>query len=462
MRRGRRRAAGAVAVRIGVAASLLAAGQAARAASPDGPHDGPVDDGRDRYTLFYRHPVNRELKAQLEAPDQAFRMGRDAGRWAFAADMSSGTEQPATQTTGQARFHGYYLVDAYLSLHLLDGLEANLNLLLFNPSSSDGYRVSSQLATGFALHGWRELARPWNRPLRLDVFGTDLGWVTMGAGLLLEQVPLEGVTARLSLAGLDLTYTFAGRAFWDDDDVSRAELTALHGRVGLMWLEWRLTDPTVRGTPTEVSAQFLSAFANLPLPRGFRVAGELALRPRGGHQSGALGRADYLGRPRPWLEVHAGYQFRWYQRLFGPRASLVQPSVPFSTPQQEDVYVTNSIEYLGISALNDQWSHTAMLEARAQAGGHLQLFAQGELWARFASNPDGAVSFTPEGFGAPGRRTEIFYRAGAALLPWRGLPHRLNAYLTNKQVSARQRSAEPVVQRFQPGTYLVVEFQAFL
>jgi hypothetical protein len=46
--------------------------------------------------------------------------------------------------------------------------------------------------------------------------------------------------------------------------------------------------------------------------------------------------------------------------------------------------------------------------------------------------------------------------------PWKDLPHRINAYLTNKQVSAHQRSTDPVLQRFQPGTYLLVEFQAFL
>jgi hypothetical protein len=458
---GRERHFGARAevARILVVGSLLVAGtSAARESTPA----APIDDGRDPYTLFYRHPVNRQLAAQLQAPDQDFRLGRDHNRWTFLADLSLGTEQAVTPATTQARFHGYYLVDTYVSAHLLDGLEANLNVLLFNPSSSDGYRVSAQLATGFCLHGWLELARPWNRALRLDVFGTDLGWVTAGVGLLLEQVPLEGATARLSLDAVNLTYTFAGRAFWDDDDVSRLQLSALDGRVGLTWIDWRIDDPDQSGTTSKVNAEFLSAYADLPLSKGFRIAAELGLRGRRGHESGALGRADYLGRPSPFIELHVGYQFRWYQRLFGPRNHVVQPSVPFNTPQQEDVYATNSFEFFGISSLDDQWSHTIMLEARARPAARLQLFLQGELWIRFASSPDGTITFTPNGCGAPGRCTDLLFRAGATAKPWRDLPHRINAYLTNKQVSGHQRAVDPVLQRFQPGTYLVVELQAFL
>ena len=106
-----------------------------------------------------------------------------------------------------------------------------------------------------------------------------------------------------------------------------------------------------------------------------------------------------------------------------------------------------------------------MLETRVHLGTHVQLFAQEELWARYASSPDSAVSYTPEGFRAPGNRTESFYRAGAAILPWKTRPHRVNACVTNKQVMASQAVSffgvtEP--RRFQPGTYWLLEFQAFL
>jgi hypothetical protein len=451
---GRLRAAAA---RLAIWCALLGAAGGARAAPPDG---APIDDGRDAYTLFYRHPVNRQLFGQLAAPDQSFRLGRDLGRLAFAADLSIGTEQTLSATSGQARFHGYYLADTYVAVHVLDGLEANLNLLLFNPSASDGYRVSSQVNAGLALHGWAELFRIRSAPLRLDVYGTDLGWVTMGAGLLIEQVPLEGVTGRLSYRDVALTYSYVGRSLWLDDDLIREQLSALGDRIGVMFLDWHKMDAIDGGGVSH--AYLASAFLDLPLPKGFHLAGEVAARVRRGPEWGALGRADYLGRPFSWLEAHAGYQFRWYARGFGPRDEVVHPTVPFSTPQQEDAYVTNSFEYLGISSLYDQWSHTGMGEARLHLGTRVQLFGQGELWYRVATSPDPVVTFTPEGFGAPGQRTELFYRGGASWLPWAGRVHRVNLFVTNKQVQAGRLSSAQLYNRFQPGRYILLELQAFL
>jgi len=111
-----------------------------------------VDDGRDAYTLFYRHPVNRQLALQLAAPGEEVRLGRNRGPLAFLADLSFGTEQVAHAGDQQARFHGYYIADTYWAVHILDGLETNLNLLLLNPSASDRYRVSSQVNAELAIH----------------------------------------------------------------------------------------------------------------------------------------------------------------------------------------------------------------------------------------------------------------------------------------------------------------------
>jgi len=427
------------------------------------PDDDIVDDGRDRYTLFYRHPVNRQIALQAAAADQAFRLGRDRGPLAFLADVSFGTEQVPLAGDTQARFHGYYIADTYWGVHLLDGLEANLNLLLLNPSASDGYRVSSQVNAGVAVHAWLELARPRGRPLRLEVYGTDLGWVTFGAGLLIEQTPLEGVTGRLAWAPLALTYTYIGRGLWIDDDVIRTQLSAFGDRVGLMWIEWHKTDATTAAPPVQTSSFILSAFADFPLRWGFRVAAEAAIRARTGLQTGALARADYLGRPLSRLELHLGYQFRWYAQGFSPRDLAILPSSAFNTPAQEDAYVTNSFEYLGISPAFAQWSHTGMGEARLHfLGEHVFLFGQGELWNRSASTSVSTIAFTPEGFQAPGTRTEVFYRAGATFLPWANLPHRLNGFVTNKQVQSGVLVTDPMIRRFQPGTYVVLEFQAFL
>ena len=443
-------------------ALVLLTARAAFGQSADAVVDDVVDDGRDAYTLFYRHPVNRQIALQAAAPDQDFRFGRNRGPLAFLADLSYGTEQVFRAGDTQARFHGYYIADTYWGVHLLDGLEANLNLLLLNPSASDGYRVSSQVNAGLALHGWLDLANPRGRRLRLEIYGTDLGWVTFGAGLLIEQTPLEGVTGRLSWAPLALTYTYIGRALWFDDDVIRTQLSAFGDRVGLMLIEWHKTDNTAAAPAGATSSFFVNAFVDLPLRWGLRVAAEAGVRTRSGLQTGALARADYLGRPLSRLELHVGYQFRWYAQGFSPRDVAVLPTSAFNTPQQEDAYVTNSFEYLGLASLFAQWSHTAMGEARLHLGDHVFLFGQGELWRRVASTTVSTIAFTPEGFAAPGTRTELFYRGGATFLPWATRPHRMNAFVTNKQVQSGVLVTDPMIRRFQPGTYVVLEFQAFL
>jgi hypothetical protein len=78
---------------------------------------------------------------------------------------------------------------------------------------------------GFVLHAALPLVELGSDPVRADVLGTDLGWVTLGNGLLFEQLPLEGVLGVLSWRSLQLSYTYGGRALWDDDDLIRTQLS---------------------------------------------------------------------------------------------------------------------------------------------------------------------------------------------------------------------------------------------
>jgi hypothetical protein len=138
--------------------------------------------------------------------------------------------------------------------------------------------------------------------------------------------------------------------------------------------------------------------------------------------------------------------------------------MPFNLPYREDQYVTNSFEYLAISELFEQWSHSFMAEARVTALPQIEIFADGELWLRYAAarGEPGRVVYTPDGFRAPGRALGFFYRAGLSLYPWPAYPHRLNAFLTNKQVASGISSADPVPLRYDPGTYVVFELEAYL
>jgi hypothetical protein len=416
-----------------------------------------VDDSRDQFTLLPQHLVNRNLIAQLADADQSFRMGRAWDRLALAGDLDIGTQQVYAGGV-QGRFHGYYLARTYVAAMPFRGVEANLNVLFFNPSASDPYRTSSQVNAGLALHLYFDAFQIAGHPLQLGVYGTDLDWVTLGQGLLVERTPLEGVMVEARWRGLVLRRMYAGRAFWDDDDLLTTTLSALGGRAQLTHVQWQ-TDHLA------TIAQYLSASLAMPLASRFSLAAEAGVRFDKGvshARGGALLRADVVER-RPRFQLHLGYQFRWYQDGFGPRDDLQFPASTFNLPYREDTYVTNSYEYLGISKVYQQWSHTVMFEGRVFLAPRLQLFVDTEAWLRYAAaRTDPWVIYTPDGFRAPGHKLLVTYRTGLRLFPWPGLPHRMGATITNKQTHSATDSNTEVLQRFDRGTYFLFTMEAFL
>jgi len=153
-----------------------------------------VADGRDPWTLLKSHPVNHQLELQLDSPDQGFRIGRRQGPLLALGDVDLGTQQKLANDP-QTRFHGWFVLDSYWQIRAFDGLDLNVNLLLLNPSASDGYRASAMVHPGLGAHLYKDLFCLDGSPLTLHVLGIDLGWITTGNGLLLESTPLEGVVA---------------------------------------------------------------------------------------------------------------------------------------------------------------------------------------------------------------------------------------------------------------------------
>jgi hypothetical protein len=434
---------------------------------------GPWDYSRahDQYSLFDRRLVNRQLFEQLE--EQEYRLGNRWNRFAAASDLSIGTQQTFDDSP-QSRYHGWYVADTFIAARIVDGLEANFNLLTLNPSASDGYRESAQVTGALTLHVALDAIPIGTEIFRAELLGLDLGTVTVGQGLLLEQTPIEGVVGVLGWRGLDLDVMYGGRALWSDDDLITTSLSAFDGRVQLIASQWqksKLPDPVV-GTsawpnefPQDAPSRYGSLALDLPLPWGFRVAAEHGVRLRdGGLRHGTLLRADYLGPGARWLDVHAGYQFRYYQTGFGPRDRLWAPTSVFNTPAQENAYVTNPFEYFAISERFEQWSHTTMFELRVMAAEHLQFFGNAELWLRYAAAREHPrwVVIAPDDFRAPGMGTKAFYDLGVRYYPWRGLPHRGGAFITNKQVNSREFATDAVATRFDPGFYYVLELEAYL
>ncbi len=105
-----------------------------------------------------------------------------------------------------------------------------------------------------------------------------------------------------------------------------------------------------------------------------------------------------------------------------------------------------------------------MLELRLRPVWPLELFGESEFWLRYAAarREPARVVFSADGFRAPGRELQVFYRTGISVYPWRDYPHRLNAFLTNKQIESGLVAGEPVLRRYNPGTYAVFELEAFL
>jgi hypothetical protein len=466
---------------VGSLATAWTHATAVRAAEPVVSGAPIVADDRDQWTLLYRHPANRQLFEQLALRDANFRIGPRQGPVTALADVNIGTQQVLDDASQQSRYHGWFVADTFLSVRPVAGIDANLNLLLLNPSASDGYRLSSSVHPGLNLHLYGDAFTLDRHPLRIDVMGTDLGWVTTGNGLLLESLPMEGVLGTMRWKHWELKYLFSGRAYWDDDDFETISLSALAQKVQVNLVNWQKFDPTAGvvapalgqmasspASTTEAYSMQHAYYATLatrwPITNWARLATEFGYRMQTRPRVGALGRLDVLVRERQTLAIHLGYQFRYYQAGFGPHDRVMTPTWVFNTPQQQDAYVTNPFEYFGISPGYDQWSHSVVGEGRARIGLGLELYTNTELVVRYARSktvPKYAV-FTADGFRAPGQATHFYYTTGLRYYPWARLPHRLSLSATNKQVQAHWNDNNAVDRRFVSGNFWVLQGEMFL
>jgi hypothetical protein len=315
-------------------------------------------------------------------------------------------------------------------------------------------------------------------PVRFDVMGTDLGWLTTGNGLLVESTPVEGVLGMARYKQWELKYLFVGRMYWSEDDYENIALSALKGKVQFNFVNWQKKDPQAGTLPVapsyETSSQspsypgghayYGTMVSRFPVHDRFRLATEFGYRVQKHPKVGAMGRADFIVRDAGWYAIHLGYQFRYYQAGFGPKDRLISPTWQFNTPLQQDAYVTNPFEYFGISQGYDQWSHTVMGEARARLPFGVEAYANGEFWLRYArsNTVPKYATYTAEGFRAPGQSTSFYYQSGIRYYPWAKLPHRASFSVTNKQVHAAWVVTDPVERRFADGTFWLLMGEAYL
>jgi hypothetical protein len=414
-----------------------------------------VADTRDHYTLLKQRLVNRQLFEQLGEPEQAYRLGRNWESVAFAVDGSVASTQVLSGEF--SRFHGYFLFDTFTALRSPYGVDFDLNLALFNPSASDGIRVSSFAIPGGALHFYRDFELG-GKHARIDVLGTDLDHVTLGNGLLLERWPLEGAFANFAYGDWYLRHYFGGRVFWPNDDLYTLQLGALGGKLEAMFSGWKF----MRGPAT---SNYVDLSARLPLwGERFQVAAEYSLNLREQLRNALLLKTDYIDKLGD-LAWHMGYRFRWYQRGFGPYRGLAAPTTTYNLPYRENEYLDNSFEYFGVSQGFEQWSHSLVAEFELPLAWGFRAFGEGEALFAFAREPAGEayVIGSPRGHALPGPWVEGLYRTGLRLYPWPGLPHRLSAVFTNKQVETGRAMSEPTDLRFRTaGHYVSLQLEAAL
>jgi hypothetical protein len=246
-------------------------------------------------------------------------------------------------------------------------------------------------------------------------------------------------------------------------------LSALKRMVELSLVNWQKSDPPPGTLPPLLGSSLGHAYyatlaTRWPIAPWLRLATEFGYRIEKQPRVGTLARADLILRDRVDYAFHLGYQFRFYEGGFGPRDRLMAPTWVFNSPLQQDNYVTNPFEYHGISSSFDQWSHTVMGEGRARLGFGLEVYANTELWVRYAraSTVPKFVVYTADGFRAPGRDTRFYYQTGLRYYPWSQLPHRVSLSVTNKQVQAGQVITDQVERRFAPGHFYVLAVEAYL
>lgn len=434
-------------------------------------------DARDNWSLMHKGLLNRQLPEQLNAPNQTFRYGKNLAPFSVAADASTGGQQSLPGTRyDQTRFHGYFILDTYGSLRLFDTLDVNLNLNFINPSFCDGYHESFQLLGGLSIHWRKTLLTLKHKPLRFDALLMDLDSVTVGEGLLIEQIPLEGFSFSLSWNNMSLSALIAARVFWNNDDFLAIPLKLFNGQITLLAAFWYFTEVA---PDTDVGAfdvfrssnkiqeifPYVGIAAHHHFDDQFGIAAEYLLRLKDGNASSALLlRGDYKNQLHKRVNLHVGYQFRFYQQRFAPSGEPNQATTAPQLPERENSYVTNSFEYFSISPWYHQLSHTVMTEVQLHLTKQFQLFYELEYWMRWVNNTSShpRVLYVEGSKKAPGVWKDIFYHMGFRYRLFAAAPHQVSVFVSNKWVASDTKSTSPMPIRYINDPLFGFELEVFL
>lgn len=409
----------------------------------------------DHWSLLDHRPANRQLWRQ----QQPFRVFPADNRLAFLSDVLVGTQMPRPGSN-LGTWHGHAIADAYFGVRVNENLDVNLNAIAFHMSASYGYRSTATVAPGLAVH-----LHGTAGDLRADLIAIDLSTVTLGQGLLFEQLPLEGAMGRLRWNDWWFRLLIGGQLHSSGDDLFA--LTAGWHDLQMSWYGW-----SQRGF--DALPQWLDLTAEVPgLPDSMRVGveGLVRIEGEGLGRTAAMARVDWM----PALSngaLHVGYQYRWYAHGYGPNGKRLETT--FIRPAfiwREDTYLTNGYEAFWPSGLFDQHWHTVMVESDIPMGRPWIVGrVEAELWGRWMNNRDNpertlptlnangtAVHYLP----APDLR--FYHRIGVELRPFRDRPDRLRLWVINKVAAASTDPTANTQTRMVPGRPLIAfELEVFL
>lgn len=405
----------------------------------------------DPWSLQDRRLANRKLADQLEQPTQRHRIFAGQQRFVAAADAQTGTTYPEPNP-----WHGHVVADLFFAWQALDGIDLNVNLPVYNVTASSGSQQGTGVLPGVAVH----LYRRWD-PVAVDFIANHLGPTTLGAGLMVEQISLEGVLIQAQFDALWVRGLIGGQLHLAQDDL--LVISAGTGPFSVNWLAWNQFDQT----------HYLTLAGEAPgLGPHARVAAEVAARlpDEGAVRIAGMARADWIPPRRAGLQLHLGYQARYYQRGVGKNGYNLAPITTGPTMiWVEDTWFTNAFQAWWPAPDYDQWWHTAMVEAHWRFGDHWALRSEVEGALKFFDDPRGRARRLPRPgnptdqplYPAPERR--VLYRAGVEFTPFRDRPHRLRLWSLNKAtlIQSSPKFTQPI--RFiDRGPTVAFELEVFL
>ena len=444
--------------RVGLALFILLFSSAAQAAPPVDPsilEERLILVPWDPWSLQDHRLANRFLFEQLSAREQQHRLFANAETLIAAADAQTGTSLGWRDPPNP--WHGHVVADLFAAARLWTGIDLNVNLLGFNVTSSAGVRQAVRILPGVAAHLYGE-----SGGVKLDFIATDLGAVSLGRGLMFEQIDMEGALVKAEYNGVWLRGLIGGQVHVASDDLF--VISAGAGGVSLDWIAWN--QPT--GMP-----HYLSLSGDLPgLGPDLRLAVQGAVRlPFEGQtaRGAAMLRADWMPPKVGDWTLHFGYQARVYQQGVGPGGEAVTPvSTGPAFIAREDTWLTNAFDAWWPSVYYNQWWHTAMIEAHWQVFDGWALRSEIEGALKVFDDPQSPARRLPRvgadfGDPFPDPDLQVFYRAGIEATPFDG-PHRLRLWMLNKATAMSPRTPViPTRTRFERrGPTIAFEVEIFL